>query len=457
MKTAVLLAAGEGRRVWPFAEARPKAMLPAANRPLLGHQVDSLLTLGFEHIVIAAGPMHQQITNFFRDVSEVDVRCVGSTEGSAFSLAAAVEEVTEWPLLVLPGDCLLSYDDIAQLAGLMVDSFAGIGVLAVPLGQDSSRDWIGCRVEDGRVTKIAGHPRGGVTHRLAGFVLGRAAWPYVTGNSGVFSSVEVGMMPPLEGYVEMALADWLRAGEVITSVEALQPVVDVDKPWHIMEANALANQWLCDGLGDHQLENGAFIDDSASIEGCVRLGAGSRIGRNVVIQGNVWVGDHTIIDNGAIVRGPTVIGNHCRIENYCYIGGPSTIGDQCVVNHCAELEGVIFDTVYLYHYMEFFGVLGRCTDLGAATVCGTLRFDDGSASWVVNGRRETPRNYANASYIADYCRTGVNAVLMPGCRVGIYSVVGPGVVLRDDVPNRTMVQVEQTLTHKPWGPERYGW
>lgn len=457
MKTAVLLAAGEGRRIWPFAEARPKAMVPVGNRPLLAHQVDSLTRLGFERVVIAADSMHQQIINFFRDAAEVEVRCVGRTAGSAFSLAAAVDEAVDWPVLVLPGDCLISHEDIAQLANLLDDSFAGIGALTVPLGQDSSRDCIGCRVEAEGVTNIVGHSRGGVTHRMAGFVLGCDAWPYVAVNSGVFSSVQVGMMPPLEGYLEMSLADWLRDGRSIVAVEAVQPIIDVDKPWHILEANALANQWLCGSLEDHRLEAGASIDESASIEGCVWLGVDSHIGRNVVIRGNVWVGDRTIIDNGAIIHGPTVVGSDCRIENYCFIGSPSTIGDHCVVNHCAELEGVLFDTVYLYHYMEFFGVLGRCTDLGAATVCGTLRFDDGASSWVVNGRRETPRSYANAAYIGDYCRTGVNAVLMPGCRVGVYSVVGPGVVLREDVPNRTMVQVEQTLTRKPWGPERYGW
>ena len=39
-----------------------------------------------------------------------------------------------------------------------------------------------------------------------------------------------------------------------------------------------------------------------------------------------------------------------------------------MVAHCAEFGGVLMERVYLYHYMEIYGVVGRCTDIGAATV-----------------------------------------------------------------------------------------
>ena len=60
-------------------------------------------------------------------------------------------------------------------------------------------------------------------------------------------------------------------------------------------------------------------------------------------------------------------------------------------------------------------------------------------------------------YMGDYSRTGVNAMLMPGCKVGCYSCVGPGVIAYEDVPSRTVVLVKQELTTRPWGPEKYGW
>ena len=121
------------------------------------------------------------------------------------------------------------------------------------------------------------------------------------------------------------------------------------------------------------------------------------------------------------------------------------------------MSGVLFDKVYLYHYCEMSGIFGTATDIGAATVCGTLRFDDGDTAHKINGRYETPTYGANATYMGEYCRTGVNAIIMPGRKIGSYSVVGAGVVLNEDVPSKTMISVKQELVKKPWGPERYGW
>jgi bifunctional UDP-N-acetylglucosamine pyrophosphorylase/glucosamine-1-phosphate N-acetyltransferase len=118
---------------------------------------------------------------------------------------------------------------------------------------------------------------------------------------------------------------------------------------------------------------------------------------------------------------------------------------------------VALDGSYLYHYCEIYGVLGARVDIGAATVCGTLRFDDGETLHRVLGRPERPLTGANASYLGDYSRTGVNATLMPGVRVGAYSCVGAGVVLYEDLPSRELVLVRQELARRPWGPERYGW
>jgi bifunctional UDP-N-acetylglucosamine pyrophosphorylase/glucosamine-1-phosphate N-acetyltransferase len=64
---------------------------------------------------------------------------------------------------------------------------------------------------------------------------------------------------------------------------------------------------------------------------------------------------------------------------------------------------------------------------------------------------------ANVAYFGDYTRTGVNAIIMPGVKVGAYSCVGPGVVQSEDLPHNTVVLVEQQTVRKEWGPNRYGW
>jgi len=61
------------------------------------------------------------------------------------------------------------------------------------------------------------------------------------------------------------------------------------------------------------------------------------------------------------------------------------------------------------------------------------------------------------TYIGEYCRTGVNAIIMPGVKVGPYSILGPGTIIYKDVPSRTLVLAKQEHVTKPWGPEKYGW
>ncbi|WP_164821370.1 NTP transferase domain-containing protein [Paenibacillus koleovorans] len=462
MKTVICLAAGKGSKLWPFAEIRPKAMIPVAAKPVIAHQVDMLKELGFEKIIIVGGHMHEQIRNYFRHQAEIVVVVDEKQRGTANSLNAARHLVEEEDFLVLYGDTVLDKSDVQALMTRFEQADPNDGkqaaVLVNPLQDEASSDWICCTLAERRVQQIMGHPRrGGYTHRFSAFAFPSAFWQYVGTNSGLFTNVQVGVMPELEAHLEMSLCDGLNDGYVIHAVETQGYYIDIDKPWHILMANEAIARSRCARLSGHVLAEGASIDPSASLNGFVQLGFGSSIGRNVIIEGHVIVGNHTRIENGAILQGDHIIGDHTYIGNYCFLSKGTTVGDSCVINHCAELEGVIFNTVHLYHYMEFYGVIGTATDLGAATVCGTLRFDDGHTTHRIKGRRETPRDHSNATYLGDFVRTGVNAILMPGVKVGVYSVVGPGVILEEDVPNRTLLFVKQELVRKEWGPSKYGW
>jgi bifunctional UDP-N-acetylglucosamine pyrophosphorylase/glucosamine-1-phosphate N-acetyltransferase len=233
--------------------------------------------------------------------------------------------------------------------------------------------------------------------------------------------------------------------------------VDLDKPWHILEANHRVIEDLSGSLQGDAIAPSARIHDGAEIRGRVIAGEGATIGTRVVVGGDLWLAAGARVDNGAILEGPTIVGKDTTVKNYCQIGGHSTLGDRGVYGHGAEFSGVALETVYCYHYCEIWGVVGSAVDFGAATVCGNLRFDDRETVWHINGRSEVPTHAANAAYFGDYCRTGVNAIIMPGRRIGAYSCVGPGVVSYEDVPDRQMVLAEQRTQNRPWGPNRYGW
>ncbi|PTN11971.1 sugar phosphate nucleotidyltransferase [Nitrosomonas aestuarii] len=58
---AIILSAGQGRRLLPLTENSPKCLLPVANKPVLAWQIDALQTAGIDEIVIVAGFQVRQI------------------------------------------------------------------------------------------------------------------------------------------------------------------------------------------------------------------------------------------------------------------------------------------------------------------------------------------------------------------------------------------------------------
>lgn len=52
---AIILSAGQGRRLLPLTESMPKCLLPVADKPVLAWQIDALLAVGIDEITIVAG------------------------------------------------------------------------------------------------------------------------------------------------------------------------------------------------------------------------------------------------------------------------------------------------------------------------------------------------------------------------------------------------------------------
>ena len=451
MRTCILLCAGEGSKMWPYATIRPKAMIPVAARPLIQHTVEDLLDLGISQVLIAAGSFPGQYEGLFAHEDRVRVMDVGQTKGAAQTLQNALAATTEEDFVVLYGDVLYAKNALKGFLEQAKTSSQPL-IFLYP-----SADGIAVEVDAGRVTGITGHPRSGPHMAFAGIACDRRLVKHLEANPGYFRQVPVGVMSPLEAFLEQSVAQMMTETQLLTFQCQADEAVDLDRPWDILRANRIKAGQLCSALSGHELLEGASIDPSADLRGHVRLGRNSKIGRNVIIAGPAVIGDDTVVDNGALLMGNNVIGQGCTITNACFVDEGAVVGNHCVINHAAELWGVIFDGVYLYHYMHIFGIVGERSDIGAATVCGSLRFDDGRTAHRVKGRREYPATDADATYIGDFCRTGVNVTFWPGKKVGCYSVVGAGTILDRDVPDRTLIYPRQELVTKPWGPEQYGW
>ena len=464
MDTAIVLAAGLGRKVWPYGEFRQKCTIPVANKPIVRRVVENLIEAGCQRIVVVVGHHAQQVRGALANIPNTVFVTQHSLDGTASAVLTAHEHLEDQSYLVVYGDIVTTAENLRNFMSAFRSDDVEAAALVQQLGNEDASDWL-CAgietadIENGGVLKlnsIEGHPRGG-SHRLCGvYAFENSATTYLLRNPGIVTRVPVGGMPPPESEIAQSLQLMVDDGRTVLAVETEDFFVDIDKPWHVLEANNRCVDYLAKQITEDHIEAGAKISDAAEINGHVVLGKNSVIGPRVVVNGTLIAGANNNITNGAILHGNIFVGDQCRISDYCDVDS-SAIGNRCIIGHGAEMAGVLFDKVYLYHYCEMSGVFGCATDIGAATVCGTLRFDDKDTPIQVEGRYEVPPYGANATYMGDYCRTGVNAIIMPGRRIGSYSVVGPGVILYDDVPSKTMVMAKQELITKPWGPERYGW
>ncbi len=455
---AIVLAAGEGRKMFPFDLTRQKCATPIANEPIVCRLIRQLQQEGIDNFVVVTGHNEGQVREALGELKNVTFVRQSQRDGTAKATLLALKEISSAEeFIVAYGDVVLEQKDVSALIQAHRDNSAVATALVQRLNPPlDSRDWICADLDGSKIAQVEGHPRH-ASHRLVGlFTFHKEVIPFIERNPGVMRSVPVGGMPPLEAELAQSVQMIVESGREVAAVEAQGFVVDIDKPWHILEATHFVVNELRQQFDEDIIAPTAKVDDSAEIEGRIVLGENCVIGKRVVISGFLFADKGTKIVNGSILRGRVILGQNCKIRDYCLLGD-SVLGHRCIVGHGAEFEGVAFNTVYLYHYCEIFGVLGEAVDIGAATVCGTLRFDDSETVHKVFGRREIPHIGANASYIGDFSRTGVNAILMPGVKVGSYCCVGPGVVLYEDLPHRTLVLVQQNLERRQWGPERYGW
>ena len=461
MKSAVILAAGEGSRAWPFCGIRQKVTVPVLNVPMVRRLVLDLVALGLEEIVAVIGHRGEAVRACLGDIEVVRFVEQGTLKGPVDAALAGLGAVSGDDVLVCAGDIVTTRDTLRDVLEAFRARNADALMLTAecPPGLTSSCVTVQAG-QDGLVQGV--WARGGHDNpRYGGIAAARTETlrRYLLRNPGIMEAVGVGAMPPVEGDVAYTFELMRQDGIEVHSLQARDFLVDVDKPWHILKANDKAARHAIAALEKTVIAEGATIDDGADIAADAKLvlAPGSHIGKGCHVGGAAILGEGARVTHGAILGGGVVLGAHARCEDYCSVGGGSVLGNGSIVGHCAEFHGVTLERVYLYHYCSMSGLFGTHVDVGAASVCGTWRFDDRTKSQNVRGRKEVPECFGSATFFGDYCRTGVNAIFMPGVKVGYYSCIGPGAIVYDDVPERTMVLAKQEQVRKPWGPEKLGW
>ena len=96
-------------------------------------------------------------------------------------------------------------------------------------------------------------------------------------------------------------------------------------------------------------------------------------------------------------------------------------------------------------------ILGESCNLGAGTIVANYRFDAGTVKMVLKDEVVDSGRKKLGVVLGDNVKTGINALFMPGVKVGNNSWIGSNVVVHRDVEADSVVLLKQDVEKRKLG------
>jgi len=224
---AIVMAAGEGRRLRPLTERWAKPVLPIDGRPVLGTLLRELASAGIDRATVVTGHLAEQVEALVGNGEawglEVAFARQPRPDGSADAVRRALDAGAGLPALVTAADTAYGSGDVARFAEAFAASGAA-GGLAYRRGYEPTPSKPGVRVGDGDVRLVYDLEPGNPFTSAPLWALGEELVPYLDGLPG----------PPYE--LKDAYQPAIAAGLAIVGVEIGQ-TRDLTDPLDLIEEN----------------------------------------------------------------------------------------------------------------------------------------------------------------------------------------------------------------------------
>lgn len=456
MLSAIILAGGKGNKFHPFSTVRNKVCFPILGKPSISRLVSQIISAGVENIVVVTGYREQTVRNALKNLDCVKFLSASENNDIASSIRQALELVDTEDVLITYGDIVTSDKTFSDFIKSHKTYDSDVSILVA----EQSPEPIHClRVEtlsgtfknfdyDGKSPLWFCYTIIGKTS-----IIKKSAFEEL----GHPKDIPVGAMPNLQGSL-ISMIETIRELNIPIAVLPTQEfVVKITHPWDALEANQRALQYLFSSLRENYISDKADISDSAELPSDAKLVIcdHAKVERGSIIKGNLYLSEGSQITKHSIISENVFIGRNTIVAEYAKLHRNTIVGNNNLISHTAELYGLTLDNVFMVHNCCISGIVGCNVDIGAGTISATWRFDNKTRISCCEGRKETPPYHGNLTYIGDFCRTGVGVLLMPGVRIGAYSCLGPGTIIRHDIPTNTLILCEQKQIIEKWGPDKY--
>ena len=307
---AVILAGGEGSRLRPLTYSRPKALIPIANRPIIGHVIDALISNNIRDITVVVGYRKEQVIRYLNTL-EIPVNVVVQEKqlSTANALLCARHEV-KGRFLLLPGDNYISAASIAKIKD--VDR----GILFAEHPEPTHYGVVSMR--DGYVRCIREKPENSLGYNVSTGV-------FMT-STDIFDDLEDQDLPEI-------VNERIRDGMKVRAVHA-EEWWDAAYLWNLLRMNTAVLKSIRPGIAGR-------VSREAVISGKVSIGKGTTIGPNSTIIGPVIIGEDCTIGPNTCILPDTSIGSRVRIGPFTSLGNALIMDDVTIGSHSSCIDIVV--------------------------------------------------------------------------------------------------------------------
>ncbi|MDD5415379.1 MAG: sugar phosphate nucleotidyltransferase [Candidatus Daviesbacteria bacterium] len=402
----IVLAAGEGKRMWPIQT--DKCLIPFLGKPLLRHNLKKIKeNLEGEYVIVVSSKNRDGVEKIAKELGlSYKIAIQNEPKGMADAILS-VQSGLEGEVLVVNAEDIVDasiYREVLEtggevvVPGLQVKNYFPGGYL---------------KVEGERVKGILEKPgEGREPSDLVKLVV-----DYFRDGKKLVSYLEKVSSEEDDQY-EIALDQMIADGMDVRFVKYEGIWIPLKYPWHILDVMAY------------------FLAQVKQ-----QISPTAKVSEKAIIEGDVMIEDGVKVFEGAVVKGPAYLGKNCIVGNHSMVR-QSNLEEGCVTGFNSDITRSYIGANSWFH-TNYVGdsILEGDFGMGSGAVLANLRLDDRMIA-VGEARLDTGRH--KLGLIAGRgVRIGVNAATMPGVKVGANSLIGPGVILRSDIKENTKVMVKQ--------------
>ncbi len=398
---ALLLAAGQSSRMYPFSNGMHKSMIKILGKPLLQHTLEKLKQKNVTEIIIVVNK-DKTIESYFGDGKKFGVSITyvlqEEPQGAGNAILLAKKQIKEDFLL------LNSYHvEINKFIDRLVlaKTQASDGVLLVKQ-KENAWDYGVVKVENNRVSGIIEKPqKGNEPSKLC--IVGIYLLPLK-----FIATLE---KIPQEHYQLEAALDAYVKDHNVCFVESSEETVVLKYPWDLLNVK----NYLLSNLKKYTAEN-AQIASSAEIIGEVYIDENAKIMENAVIKGPCFIGKDVFIGNSAILR------DGIDMENNSVVGANMEVKNALIMENSKTHSGFLGDSV-----------IGSGCRIGAGFCTANLRIDRATVKTTANDKKIDTGLKSLGVMIGNDTRIGVKVSTMPGIIIGSNVSVGPATTVLHNI------------------------